>query len=130
MRTAFFHGLTAGALAALASFIYGNVYSEALAVDYSVVVKPLGTLGSCVLGCMLASVGYHVFRTWVKHSTDAWFNALFTMLTFVTFATVFAVTLPLIVEAPELFIGFAIPMHVFPQLFWAVVKPLFSYPAV
>jgi hypothetical protein len=129
MRTALFHGLVSAALAALASIAYMNVYAGALAVDYSMVANPVGIAASCLIGGLLASLGYHFFRKWVKGHTDVWFNALFTVLTFASFAGVFAATLPLTVKAPELFIGMVIPMHLFPQLFWLVSKPLFTYPA-
>ena len=39
MKTVFFHGITAGILAGLAAFVYNNVYSEALVVDFSKVAN-------------------------------------------------------------------------------------------
>ena len=128
MRTSLFHGMATAALAALASIVFMNVYSEALAVDFSAVVNNVGIIASCSIGGLLASLGYHFFRKWVKTRTDVWFNVIFTVLTFASCAPVFGLRLPLSVEAPELFVGMVIPMHVFPLLFWLVSKPLFTYP--
>lgn len=128
MRNAILHGLVTAALAALAAIIFANVYSAALAVDFSMVANPVGIIASCTIGGLLASLGYHFFRKWVKRGTDGWFNAIFTVLTFASIGPVFGATLPLTVEAPELFVGMVAPMHLFPQLFWLVSKPFFSAP--
>lgn len=127
MRTALLHGLLAGALAGLASIVYMQVYSEALAVDYSMVAKPIGAFASCMVGCLLASAGHLFFSKRVRSGTDAWFNAIFTVLTFASLIPVFGATLPLAVKYPELFYGMVVPMHLFPQLFWLTSKPLFTY---
>jgi hypothetical protein len=119
------HGITSGALAGLASLVYHEAYSKALLVDFSKVVMTSGIISSCIFGCVLASVGYHFFSKCLKGRTDVWFNVLFLVLSFVSFAGPFSANLPMDIESPELFAGLTIPMHLFPVLFWLATKPLF-----
>ena len=126
MKTEFFHVITAGILAGLAAFVYNNVYSEALVVDFSKVANIGGIIGSSIFGCVLASLGYYFFGKIVKSNTDVWFNALFLILTFASCISPFSATLPTDMASPELFPGLTIPMHFFPILFWLATKPLFS----
>ncbi|MBK9760723.1 MAG: hypothetical protein IPO90_12305 [Flavobacteriales bacterium] len=128
MRVALFHGLLTATVAALVSILYMNVYSEALAVDFSAVVNVVGIIAACLIGGLLPSLGFYFFSDRVSTRTDLWFNAIFTFLTFASCVPVFGLQLPLTVKAPELFIGMVIPMHFFPLLFWLVSRPLFAYP--
>jgi hypothetical protein len=125
MGTNLFHGLVAGIAAAFAALIYMNVYSAALAVDFSLVANPMGVVFSTLVGTLLAAVGRHFWGRVVKRNTMLWFNVLFTVLTFLSIMPIFGMTLPLEVKAPELFVGMVAPMHLFPQLFWHVSEPLF-----
>jgi hypothetical protein len=126
MKSHFLHGLVAGVLAGLAAYVYNTIYREALLVDFSAVLNTPAILGSSIFGSVLASLGYYFFSKWVRRGTDAWFNAIFLVLTFATFAGSFAANLPDNVESPELFPGLSVPMHLFPMLFWLAVKPLFK----
>jgi hypothetical protein len=126
MKSHFLHGLVAGVLAGLAANVYNTMYSEALLVDFSAVVNTPAILGSSIFGGVLASLGHYFFSKWVRRGTDAWFNAIFLVLTFATFVGSFAANLPEDVESPELFPGLSVPMHLFPMLFWLAVKPLFK----
>lgn len=126
MRTHLYHALAAGALAAVAAIIYMQVYSAALAVDFSSVANPMGAASSTFIGVLLAGLGRHFWGRWVKRNTEVSFNAIFTVLTFASIVPVFGMPLPLTVDAPELFIGMVAPMHLFPQLFWHVSAPLFA----
>ncbi len=126
MRTHLIHAVVAGALAAVAAILYMQVYSAALAVDFSSVANPMGAAFSTLIGVLLAGLGRHFWGRWVKRGTEVSFNAIFTVLTFASIAPVFGMTLPLTVEAPELFIGMVVPTHLFPQLFWHVSAPLFQ----
>ena len=126
MRTHLIHALVAGVLAAVAAIIYIQVYSAALAVDFSSVANPMGAAFSTIIGLLIAGLGRHFWGRWVKRNTEVSFNAIFTVLTFASIAPVFGMTLPLTVEAPELFVGMIAPTHLFPQLFWHVSAPLFA----
>lgn len=125
MRIHLIHAMVAGVLAAVAAIIYIQVYSAALAVDFSSVANPLGAASSTIIGLLIAGLGRHFWGRWVKRGTEVSFNAIFTVLTFASIAPVFGMTLPLSVEAPELFIGMIVPTHLFPQLFWHASAPLF-----
>lgn len=126
MRTHLIHALVAGVLAAVAAIIYMQVYSAALAVDFSSVATPMGAVLSTIIGLLIAGLGRHYWGRWMQRHTEVSFNAIFTVLTFASIAPVFGMTLPLTVEAPELFVGMIAPTHLFPQLFWHVSAPLFA----
>lgn len=126
MRTNLFHGLVAGAVAGVAAVIFMNVYSAALAVDFSLVANPMGAVFSSLFGTLLAALGHHFWQKWVKRNTELWFNVIFTVLTFLSIVPIFGMTLPLEVKSPELFPGLVIPTHFFPLLFWLVSAPLFA----
>lgn len=102
-----------------------KVYSAALAVDFSSVAGPMAATASILVGTLLAGLGHHFWSKWVKRNTEVSFNAIFTVLTFASIPPVFGMTLPLDVQAPELFSGLIVPTHLFPQLFWHVSAPLF-----
>ena len=123
MKTVFFHGISAGGLAAFAAILYNKMYSEALLVDFSKVINSTSISGASVFACLLASVAYYFFTR--KKYSDEWFNGIFLLISFATFISPFSITLPFEIESPELFIGLAIPMHLFPVLFWMATRSLF-----
>lgn len=127
MKKIFLHGLLSGALAGIASAVYNYAYCAAMLVDYSKVIAVPALLGSCIFGCVLAGLGYWVlFRKWGSKA-DVWFNAIFLILSFISFLGPLTATLPFDVASPELFAGATIPMHLFPVVFWLASKPLFKY---
>ncbi len=126
MKTHFLHGLLAGVLAGLAAVVYNMAYREALLVDFSAVMSTPAIMGSSIFGTVLAATGYYFFTKWGPANADTWFNALFLVLTFASFAGSFAANLPEDIESPELFPGLSVPMHLFPMLFWLALKPLFT----
>lgn len=125
MKLTFFHGMLAGILAGVMAVLYNMVYSKAMLVDFTEVVKPVGIVASSVFGCILASFGYYLVFSRVRKGKDIWFNALFLVLTFASFAGIFSVDLPVNVNQPELFAGLTVPMHLFPVVCWLAVKPFF-----
>jgi hypothetical protein len=129
MKKNLLHGATAGLLSGIACIIYNNVYSQALLVNYSKVVNATGLLITCIAGCTVASLGYYYLLRIAKNKTETIFNSIFLVLTFASFIGPFAATLPNDTEAPELFIGLTIPMHLFPIIFWLATKPLFNQKA-
>ncbi len=118
-------GVVSGILAAIASLIYQKVYSTSLGVDFSKIAKPVGIVISCVVGCLIAALGYWLLNKWLKSKTEIVFNFLFVILSFATIVGAFAAKLPLDTTSPELFPGMVIPMHFFPALAWLTLRPLF-----
>lgn len=125
MKKPFIHGISTGALAAIAAIIYNNAYTNALVVDFSKIINLGGLIGSSLFGGIIASLGYFAFQKWIKNYTDVIFNIIFVILTFASLIGSFATNLPTDIEAPELFIGLSVPMHFFPIIFWLATKPLF-----
>jgi uncharacterized membrane protein len=125
MKQTLYHGAVSGLLAGLAASIFNEAYCQALIVDFTSVFTWLNLLAVCVFSCVLASLGYFFFAKWVKKGTDSWFNAIFLIISFITFLLPFSSELPMEIESPELFPGLTLPMHLFPILFWLATKPLF-----
>ncbi len=118
-------GIAAGALAGIGCISYAMVYKAAMEVDFSKVANPAAIIASCIFGTVLASVGFYTLDRWMKAKGEIIFNFTFVILSFVSIIGVFAASLPLDIEFPELFPGFAVPMHFFPALAWFTLKPLF-----
>ncbi len=125
MKKLLLHGLVAGLLSASAAMLYNYFYKTAQMVDFSKVISIPGILGFNLAGCLLASVGYYYFSRAVQRNTDAWFNMIFIVISFASFIPVFLFNLPLDISSPEMFAGLAIPMHLFPIVFWLGSKPAF-----
>ena len=127
MKTSFLHGLTAGILASLAAIVYREVYHYVLVVDFSPVVSIGKLVAANVFVCMAVALLYFGARKVVKNHTDVWFHVFITVLTFASFLIPMRAKLPLDVAFPELYLGLAIPLHLFPQLFWVTSKVLFPH---
>ena len=119
-------GAISGVLAGTASVIYARVYSSSLGADFSLLVQPIGIITACIIGCLLASLGYWLCTKWFKGKGEIVFNLIFSTLTIASILAVFTAKLPLEVEMPELFPGFAIPMHFFPALAFFTITPFFK----
>jgi len=124
-KKSIFLGITSGILAGISCIVYAYMYKSSLEVDFSKVVKPQGMIGACVFVSLLAAIVYFLFSKWMKKYGEIVFNFLFVILTFASLVIPFAISLPLDVQSPELFPGFAVPMHFFPALGWFTLKPLF-----
>ncbi|MBC7555130.1 MAG: hypothetical protein H7257_14270 [Taibaiella sp.] len=109
-------GIVSGIMAAVASLIYQKVYASSLGADFAAIVKIPGIFISCVLGGVLAAVGYWLLQKWLKTKTEIVFNLLYTIISFASIVGPFAMKLPLEAEMPELFPGLTVPMHFFPAL--------------
>jgi len=118
-------GAVAGLLAGIASIIYQKVYAASLGDGFITIVKPVPVIASSILGCLTAATGYIVLYKWLKDRSEIIFNFAFTILSFASMVVPFAAKLPFDIEAPELFPGLVIPMHLFPALAWFTLKPLF-----
>lgn len=118
-------GVISGLLSGLACVIYAKVYFTANEIDFSSIASNLVLFSSCIFGCVLASIGFYFSTKLMKKKGEILFNFLFTILSFASILGPIAATLPLDFEFPELFPGYAIPMHFFPALAWFTVKPIF-----
>lgn len=118
-------GVVSGALAGVAAFVYEKVYSSSLGIDFSNIAKPAAIIISCIVGCLVAAVGYWLMSKIFKDKTEPIFNLLFAVLSFLSILPAFAVKLPLDATSPELFPGMVIPMHFFPALAFFTIEPFF-----
>lgn len=127
MKRTFYHGLAAGALAALAAIGYNKVYQFVLGPDFSKILNPATLVSANIICGLVISAGYFLFAKMVKRNTDVWFNIILTAFTFSSLIIPISIDLPLDITQPELFLGLVAPLHLLPQLFWLTSKPLFKY---
>jgi len=130
MKKALLHGLTAGALTAVAGIIFNYSYSAAMYADFSEVINNFKIIGAGLFGTLLASLGYHFLSKGGKKEIDVIFNFIFLAITFASLYGSFSFELPTNVDAPELFVGLSLVLHFFPVLFWLATKPLFYVEAL
>jgi hypothetical protein len=119
-------GVVSGILAAVAAFIYQKVYITAEGEGFTGIVTPVKIILSCLISCVVASIGYFLMSKVLKGNTQIVFNLLFAIITFASILLPIGFRLPLDLEAPELFPGLTVPMHFFPVLAWFTLKPLFA----
>jgi len=119
-------GVISGLLAGIASIVYQRVYAASLGEGFTETITVAKILGGSVAGTLIAALGYALLSKVLKSNTEPVFNLLFAILSFVTILAPFAAKLPMTIEAPELFPGLAIPMHLFPAMAWFTLKPLFA----
>ncbi len=126
LKRLLFLGIVSGLLAGVAAIIYQKVYSTALSVDFSAVVKTAAIPIATIVGCLLAALGNWVLYLLLKSKSEVIFNLLFAILSFASIAPAFGAKLPLDSPAPpELLPGLVIPMHFFPIMAYLVIRPLF-----
>lgn len=128
MKKVFLHGLVAGLIAALACIVFDRLYCFLYLADFSPVINIMSMTSACLVGTMLASLGYYFFAKFVKNRyTDVIFNIIFTMLTFASLYPAMYAKLPETIDPMllEFFFGLVAPMHLMPQLFWVSTKAIF-----
>ena len=124
-KRTFFHGLSAGILAAAAALIYNRIYFFATEADFSKILNTGSLLGYSLVICMAATFVSYGLTKWLKKKGEIVFNFLFTIISFACVMVPISISLPLDVKTPELFPGLAVPMVFFPALAWYTLRPLF-----
>ncbi len=122
----FWHGVLAGALAALAGIIYSRIHYFATEADFSRVLGSGRIIGLCVLISMLASLLNYGLNRLTKKRGELIFNFVFSIISFACVMIPISISLPLSIKFPELFPGLAVPMVFFPAIAWYTVNPLFE----
>ncbi len=122
----FFNGLAAGVLSGLAAFLYYRIYVISLEVSYARIVSPPGILSASLFAGMLIALFCFGVDRLFKKETPVLSGLLLIAGTFLSIIIPFMISLPLIVDRPELFPGLVVPMHLFPALAWFALKPLFK----
>ena len=126
MKKHFIHGSVAGILAAVASVILLNIYKQLYFVDFSAVIDEVAIIASSIIGCALMAVGYIILDKIKKPNLYGAMNMVIMVLSFLSIVPVMGMTLPLEVEAPELFPGMVVPMHFFPAVTFFGLSPFFK----
>ena len=123
--------ITAGLLSGVSSLIMVSIYKEAMFVDFSPVISSMQYIGSCLFGCILASLGFVLATKFVPKFGEIIFNLLFTLLTFASLIGPLMFKFPPdldvngIDEITMYFIPFTMTLHFLPALIWFALKPLF-----
>ncbi|MEY3270619.1 MAG: hypothetical protein RIS89_721 [Bacteroidota bacterium] len=120
--------LSSGLLAGVVSYSYGEIFEKQLMEDYSNVVPTAAIFISCLIGTILATLGFWLLTKFIPKYGEFIFAFLFALLTTASLVGVLGFTFT--DDSNELhqfiFYGYAMPMHFFPFLAWYVFKPLFD----
>jgi len=120
--------LSSGLLAGVVSYSYGEIFEKQLMEDYSNVVPTAAIFISCLIGTILATLGFWLLTKFIPKYGEFIFAFLFALLTTASLVGVLGFTFT--DDSNELhqfiFYGYAMPMHLFPFLAWYVFKPLFD----
>jgi hypothetical protein len=120
-------GVTAGLLSGLACIVFANVYKETMYLDFTPLVGSMNYLGSCIFGCVLASIGYWAAVKVMPKYGDAVFGLLFALLTFTSILGPIGYTWPPEADTDLItyFPMYAMTLHFFPAVVWFALKPWF-----
>jgi integral membrane sensor domain MASE1 len=125
MKKAFFHGITAGILAAVAGIIYFNIYQNTLGTEFNKIVNIGSITGVSIIACMLIALSYWSLEKFNKEKWKGILNIVITLLSFASIISPISMSLPFDIKNPELFPGLVVPMHFFPALAFFCVVPFF-----
>jgi len=125
-KKAFFHGIAASVLAAIAAIIYNHIYVFATETDYSSIINYGSMIGFSFAVCLLATFIYAGLVKWLGKEGEIIFSFVFSIISFACVMIPFAITLPLTIKMPEFFPGLTVPMVFFPAMAWYTVRPLFT----
>jgi len=126
MKKVFFHGISAGILAALAGVVYFKIYQETEGTEFNKIINPGSISGVSVIACMLMALGYWLLEKFNKEKLKGVLNLLIALLSFASILSPISMSLPLDIKNPELFPGLVIPMHFFPALAFLCLVPFFK----
>jgi hypothetical protein len=124
-------GITAGILSGVACMVFAGIYKEAMFVDFSPVISTMQYFGSCLFGCILASLGYVAVMKVTPKFGDVIFNMLFAILTFASLMGPLMYKFPPeldvegIDEITMYFQPYTFTLHLVPALIWFTLKPIF-----
>lgn len=125
MKNILIQGVVAGILAAIASLTYHYLYQSTLGADFDAVLSKVAIISSSLIGCLLIAAGYLILFKFNKEKFNGILNIIIVILSFASIFGPILMTLPLDIEAPELFPGLVIPMHFFPALAYFAIEPFF-----
>jgi hypothetical protein len=126
MKKIFIQGLVAGFLASALSILYFQLYQSALDTAFDKIINPGAIIGSSVFGCVLIAIGTMFLHKFKLEKFKGIYNLVVVVLSFASIIGPLSISLPLNIEAPELFPGLAIPMHFFPALVYFAIEPFFG----
>lgn len=115
-----------GVLSGIAGVVYQKVYIETVGEGFVNIASVKNIMTGCILGTLVAAIGYFLLSLVLKGKTEMVFNLLFVILSFASILGPIGFKLPLDQDTPELFPGLTVPMHFFPALGWFALRPLFG----
>jgi len=126
MKANLIHGVLAGVLSAITSVIYLNIYQVLNFVDFSSVINAGSIIGVSIMGCLFMAIGYILLEKMGKTNRKGVLNLVIIGLTSLSVLSPLLMDLPLELDFPELFPALAIPMHLFPAMFFFGLDPFFK----
>jgi len=118
-------GLVSAVFAAIACIVWDKIYYFAMMTDFSAIINIGSIFGANIFAGILIATGYFLITKYIKKHGVLVFNILLATLSIASFYCPLSQALPLDIMAPELFLGLAAPMHLFPALAWFTLEPVF-----
>ena len=125
MKRIFVHGIVSGILAATAGWLYFKLYQTILGTSFKSIINIGSIAGSSIFGCLLMAIGYSFLLKFKREKFKGILNIIISVLSFASVIIPISISLPLVIEAPELFPGLVVPMHFFPALAFFTIEPFF-----
>jgi hypothetical protein len=122
------HGLTAGLLSGLASYVYITLLKDEFMYDFSSIIQPVNVFGASMFISILASMLLAIASKLLPKSGEVIFNVIFGLGVFVSLLGPMLFKLPLDFDEylTVIFPTYAMVLHFFPPLIWFVLKPFFK----
>ncbi len=118
-------GLVTAVFAALACIVWNKIFYFAMMTDFSAIINIGSIFGANIFAGVVMATGYFIITKYIKKNGVLVFNILLATLSIASFYSPLSAELPLDITAPELFLGLAAPMHLFPALAWFTLEPVF-----
>ncbi|MBC8045742.1 MAG: hypothetical protein H7Y00_03015 [Fimbriimonadaceae bacterium] len=125
-KRALIWGLSAAAGSAAACIVWDRIYHFAMMTDFTKVINPVSIVATNLIIGVVIATGYWVITKWENKNAGLIFNLSLSLLSIISIMMPLSISLPLDIEFPELFLGLAAPMHLFPALSWFTLQPIFK----
>ena len=124
----FLHGIIAGLLSGLASYVYITILKDEFMYDFSQIIKPVNVFGAAMFTSILASILLTFSLKVFPKRGEMLFNLVFGLGVFASLLGPMLFKLPLDFDEylTVIFPTYAMALHFFPPFIWFVLKPFFK----
>ncbi len=126
MKNVFLVGLLTSIFSSIINLGYLELYNNALGNYFDKILNTPSVIGFSTFSSMLYTVGYILIFKLSKEKLAGILNILYVILVCVSVVITFSLSLPLDIEAPELFVGLVVPIMIFPAFLFLALQPFLN----